>query len=134
LQGVQFSSLEFGEPIWPEMEAAAWEALQDEARSPATPADRLVELTTYWPGYQVRQLLVANPNLPQEQAITLAPLFPRAFLSNPVLPLWFMEDPNWFPPGVAQAVLERARQEPDWPALATQYAAVALLERCAADG
>jgi hypothetical protein len=76
--------------------------------------------------------LVANPNLPQEQVIALAPLFPRALLTNLVLPWWFVEDPNWLPPKVAREVLERAQQGPEWPALAIQYAAVvAQLERCA---
>jgi hypothetical protein len=132
LYGVRIDVPVRGEPIWPEIEAAAWTALQDEARSPATSADRLVELATHWPGYQMRHLLVANPNIPQEQVLILAPRFPRAFLTNPVLPLWFVTDPNWLPPRVAQVVLEQVQCEPGWPALATQYATlVALLKRCA---
>jgi len=133
MDGVRIDYPVDGEPIWPEMEASAWEALQDEARSPTTSVDRLEELATYWPGYRASYLLVANPNLPQERVITLAPLFPGAFLTNPVLPLWFVADPNWLPPHKARAVLEQARREPDWPALAKKYVAlVALLEqRCA---
>jgi hypothetical protein len=89
-----------------------------------------VELATHWPGYLVRHLVVANPNLSQEQAITLAPLFPTAFLANPAVSLWFIENPNWLPIWAAMAVLERAQQEPDWPAVVEQHAAlVALLKR-----
>jgi hypothetical protein len=132
LHGVRFNTPVYGEPVWPVLEASAWADLQNEAQSPTTPPDRLVELATHWPGYQVRHLLVANPNLPQEQVIALAPLFPRAFLANPVLPLWFIENPNWLPLEEAREVFERAQQEPDWLALAIQYAAVvAQLERCA---
>jgi hypothetical protein len=134
MQGVRIESPVLGEPMWPEIAASTWEALQDEARSPSTPAERLVELMTHWPGYQVRHLLVANPNLPQEQVIALAPLFPAALLANPVLPLWFIENPKWLKPNIAQKVLEGAQQEPEWPALAEQYAiVVAHLERRAAD-
>jgi len=119
-----------GEPLWPELAASEWDALQEEARSPTTPAARLAKLAMSWPGYQVLQLLVGNPNLPQEQVIAFAPRFPAAFLANPVLPWWFMEDPNWLLPWQAREVLERARQELEWPALAQQYVAlVALLER-----
>jgi len=82
----------------------------------------------------VRHLLVANPNLPQEQMLALALRFPEAFLANPVLPLWFMADPNWLRPGAARDVLDQAQMKPEWPALAQQYAAVVTqLERRAAD-
>ena len=87
MHGVYFRNPAQGEPMWPEMEASAWAALQDEARSSATPPERLVELMTYWPGYQVRHLLVAHPNLPRDELLRNVGLFPVAFLSNPVLPL-----------------------------------------------
>jgi len=119
--------------MWPEIEASVWDILQEEASSPTTPAEWLIELATHWPGYQVRSLLVANPNLPQDQIIELAPLFPRAFLSNPALPQWFAADPNWLPRWAAHSVLVLGRREPEWPAVAEQYAdLVALLyQRCA---
>ncbi len=132
MTGVRIEDIAWGTPKWPEIEVSVWEALQDEACSPTTPAERLVEMTVHWPGYQVRHLLMANPNLPQEQVIALATRFPRAFLLNPALPLWFVADPDWLPPDVARDVLKCAQRERDWPALAEQYAAlVALLERCA---
>ena len=139
LQGCQMNGARLditvhGEPLWPEIAASSeWAAIQEEAQSPTTPAERLVELATHWPGYQVRHLLVANPNFPQEQVIALASQFPRAFLTNPVLPWWFIGDPNWLTLQEAQSILLRAQQEPDWLAWAEQHAnLVAPLEqRCA---
>jgi len=133
MHGVRIDSPVHGEPMWPEIAASVRAALEDEVCSLAASSERLRELMTTWPGHLVCHLLVGNPNLPQKQAIVLAQWFPKAFLTNPVLPLWFIENPNWLPPKAAQLVFKRAQQEPDWPALAEQYAAlVAHLERCAA--
>ncbi len=134
MDGAWFDAPVRGAPIWPVITASAWDALQEEARSPTTPAERLKEMVIHWPGYLVRHLLVTNPNLPQKELLRLAPWLPAAFLSNPVLPLLFMEDPTWPPYAVAREILKAAQQEPDWPEVAAQYAAlVAHLERRAAD-
>ena len=135
MAGARFDTSVSGEPLWPEIAASAWDALQEEARSPTTSADRLVDLATSWPGYRVRHLLAANPNLPQDWVIILASRFPGAFLTNPMLPWWFVAEPNWLSPEVARHVLEQVRQEPNWQAVAQQYAdLVVQLERRAADG
>ncbi len=120
------------EPVWPEIAPDIWANLQQEASNPTTRPHRLAELATHWPGYRVRHLIASNPNTPQTTLIALALSHPRAFLTNPVLPLLFISDPRWLHAAVAREILRQLRQSEEWPALATQYGSlIALIVQCA---
>jgi hypothetical protein len=68
-----------------------------EAANPTTPPERLASLLTIRLRErfdEVGVLLAANPNCPPEILMQLAPDYPEAFLTNPIVPLLPLERPD----------------------------------------
>ncbi len=74
------------------------QSLLEEAANVATAPPRLHTLSEVAGEIKSRlqKLIAANPNTPLDLLLKLAPLHPREFLRNPVLPLLLLEKPNWF--------------------------------------
>ena len=71
---------------------SAWEDLQL-ATDPGTAPDRLAELATGG-DRELRRAVAGNPNAPRELLYKLGADCPEAFLANPALLLFLLEDPN----------------------------------------
>lgn len=79
-----------------------------EASDPATQPARLTELANHGkPG--IRERVVANPSAELALALVLCRDFPDAFLTNPAIPLWCLENPSFFHdlPPLAGAAIAR---------------------------
>ena len=124
---------EFGrryEPRWPSLDTETWEALHAEARDPETPTVRLEEMATRWPGILFAEDITRNPNISQEEAIWLAPVFLEAFLDNPIVPLWFIEDPTWLGRDDAALILAALREQEE-VARTCPPGVLSLIKQCA---
>jgi hypothetical protein len=86
------------------------------ANDPATTPERLRRLASHRDA-RVRMAVARNPNTPIEALFRLAVRYADDVLSNPVLELLALENPNWFSeaPGEAQDALLSSRKCP--PAL-----------------
>jgi hypothetical protein len=118
------------EPRWPSLDKEIWEALHAEACDPETPTARLEEMTTRWPGILFAEDIARNPNISQELAIWLAPTFLAAFLDNPIVPLWFIEDPKWLGRDDAAMIMAALRGH-EKVAETCSPSILALLKQCA---
>ena len=65
------------------------------AKDPSTPAATLRRLQKSRHA-RVLAALTKNPNTPLDVLLTLLPIYPRQFLSNPALPLLLLERPSFF--------------------------------------
>ncbi len=123
------------EPVWPAVDEDVLAQAQREAQDPTTDPDRLTYLAWHWPGCLQQSLLATNPNMPTPMLVFLAIRYPAAFLTNPVLPLLFMESPHWLPPEEAQSILDAIARHPASAHLAQKHRELlSLIEQCAQEG
>jgi hypothetical protein len=92
-------------PEWPSIDMSLMTHLQGEAEHVTTSATDLRDLAGRWPGYLVWKSFTQNPNLPDEVLVKLGRCYPAAFLSNPAIPLYLLQDPNWLAPKTAAQLL-----------------------------
>src|SRR5579859_1080901 len=96
------------------------------AANPATPEVTLVALSNEKDA-AVRQAVAQNPNTAKHILLNLAWEFPRAFLSNPILQLLNLSDPNFLEAlpvetwlhlfrcdNIPLPLLQRLQQSPAW--------------------
>lgn len=65
------------------------------SEDPNTPSEELVNLFYAGPR-EIKQRVVQNPNLEAKQWKILADSYPDSAIVNPSLPLWILEDPNFW--------------------------------------
>jgi hypothetical protein len=65
-----------------------------DAKNPETPSEQLALLVKTRDS-KIKKAIAGNPNTPFDVLKKLAPKYPEAFISNPALPLYTLENANW---------------------------------------
>jgi hypothetical protein len=106
-------------------------ALQS-ARNPETPS-HLLERLSQNKEPEVLRALAKNPNTPQEVLFVVGQKYTQEFLENPIMPLWFLEQPDLvkkMPPLLLLRLLDFTLPEM-WLAQIAQHAPRHILQRLA---